>query len=412
MLKIFTSGLAANLVFVVSGLLKQYLIAGSLSVVDFGAYGSLVALASFLLVLMPFPAYLNVMILGFSAPLDAFGTRKRLLIDARAEMITLTVVLFSGLALVTLYGLLVTEIAPIVEPVLLLLLAQYLAACLDILLRMQQAHPHIALFMILRNIPAILLLLFLSPISPIQVAIFDCVSAMLITAWFLNARIFRTRRNFLFRSLRWRIDGEHSRLWLARLAQFGNSSMLRLLVPLSYGAHEIGLFFFALIAQLPCSLFLSVTTQIYGHTLARLQRGDWTTLFRIQTAFVLPNLMYVVVAAIALQFWEPIVSNIPKLAKYADAGPLIIAVVAYGAVLASDCQEYLLRPRKLSGVLLLYSTVSILAQIVCVALGAMLNAGLTMIIYLCAAVQACVLIAFSFYSFRKVIKISTLESIK
>lgn len=412
MIKIFASGLAANLVFVFSGLLKQYLIAGSLSVEDFGAYGSLLALASLLLVLMPFPTYLNVMIFGFSAPPDAFGTRKRLIIEARAEMITLTAVLLVALALVTLYGLLVTEVNSLIGPVLLLLLAQYLVGCLDLLLRMQQAHSHIALFMMLRNVPAIVLLLSFSPILPMQVAIFDCVSAVLITVWFINSRIFGTRRVPLFRLLHWRINYEQRRLWLARIAQFANSSMLRIIVPLSFGAHDIGLFFFALIAQLPCSLFLSVTTQIYGHILARLQRGDWATLFRIQISFALPNLIYVFVAAVALQFWEPVVSNIPNLAKYSDAGPLILAVVSYSAVLASDCQEYLLRSRKMSGVLLLYSTASVLAQIVCVTLGATLNISLTSIIYLCAVVQAGVLISFSFYSFKKTIGITALESIK
>lgn len=410
MLRIFASGLAANLVFVASGLFKQYLVAGSLSVADFGSYGTLVALASLLLVLVPFPAYLDVMIRGFSAGPHAYGTRKRLVLAARTEMMGLGAVALLSVVLLGLYAVLVEAPDRRSWPLALLLLGQYLTACLDILLRMQQAHTRIALFMIVRNLPAIALLLAFAPASPLHVAVIDCATALLIAGAFLRTPALRVRGVLRLRRMRWRMGGEQAALWLARLAQFGNSSLLRLVVPLAYGAHETGLFFFALIAQLPCSLFLSVTTQLYGHTLARLARGDWATLWRTQAFFLLPNLLYAAATAVVLQWWEPLIEHAGKLAKFADAGPLILAVVVYSTVLASDCQEYLLRSRGLSRVLLAFSITSITTQLACVAAAAALNAGLADTLYLCAAVQAAVLGAFSFYSFNTVVGTTPLES--
>ena len=403
MLRVFATGLAANGLFVISGLAKQYVVAGSLAVADFGAYGALVAVASLLLVLVPFPAYLDIMIRGFSAAPDAYGTRKRLVIAARTELLFLVLVAVALAAVLVAYAAVVEPPSRRIWPLLLLLLVQYSAACVDLLLRMQQAHAKLAAFMAVRNLPAVAMLLVVGATTPLQVAAVEFASAALVALVFLRSRELRVRRIL---KLRWpwrRLQAEQLTLWLARLAQFGNSSMLRLAVPLVYGAHDTGLFFFALIAQLPCSLFLSVTTQIFGHTLARVQRGDWRTYLRTQTWFALPNVGYVVIMALLLPLWADAMSFVPKLTKYADAGPLVLAVVVYSAVLASDGQEYLLRARGLSRVLLVFSATSGLLQLAAVALAWRSSMSLVQTVYLCAAVQAVTLAAFSTYSARLVL---------
>jgi hypothetical protein len=402
-LRIFASGFAANMVFVATGLFKQYLVASSLTVADFGAYGSLVAIASLLLVLIPFPTYLNVMIRGFSAPARAFGTRKNLILAARHEIAALAALGLACIVALSAYALLVHWPDRRAWPLVLLLFVQYITACLDLLLRMQQAHRRLALFMVVRNIPAVALLFVVAPRSPLNVAAIDFATALMVAGYFLASPELRIRAVLRPRRMRWRLEKEQLTLWLARLTQFSNSSLLRLLVPLAYGAHETGLFFFALIAQLPCSLFLSVTTQLYGHTLARLPRGDWATLWRTQGFFLLPNLVYAASAALLLQHWAPAIARVPSLAKYADAGPLVLAVVVYSTVLASDCQEYLLRARGLSRVLLMFSASSVVTQLVAVGAATQLAFGLRETIYLCAAMQAVALAGFSTYSFKRVV---------
>lgn len=411
MLRVFASSLAANIAFVLSALLKQYLLAGALSVVDFGTYGSMVALTSLLLVLVPFPAYLNVLINGFSASAGAFGTRKRLVLAARLEIILLACLVLVTSTMLGIYGMLVSTPDPRTWALPLLLLAQYMITCLDILLRMQQAHRRIAFFMTVRNVPAIILLITIAPSSPLYVVLIDFITAILVSGYFLQSPPLRIKKKLNFLKYGWRFTREQIVLWLARLTQFGNSSLLRVLIPLLYSAHDTGLFFFALIAQLPCSLFLSVTTQLYGHTLARLQIGDWSKLLQTQASFIFPNLLYAAIAGVALQYWEPIITHIPKLAKYAEADPLIFSIIVYGAVLSSDCQEYLLRSRGFSNILLKFSTTSVAGQIACIVISSQYNINLEKTIYMCAAVQAFMLAGSSIYSFRKVLGATILEPI-
>jgi hypothetical protein len=402
LLKRFASGLAANGLFVASGVFKQYLIASALSVVDFGAYGSLVAVASLFLVSLPFPAYLGVMIRGFSAAPNAYGTRKQLTLSVRHELAVLVVAGMVCLAAIALLAT-TTPFDGHVWPLVLLLFVQYTTACVDLLLRMQQAHQRLALFMSLRNAPALVVLWLWHPSAPWQVCLVDFFTALVVALVFLRAPELRIRTVFRWRRLDRKLDRERVTLWLARLAQFGNSSLLRLLVPLLYGAHETGLFFFALIAQLPCSLFLSVTTQLYGHTLARIERGDWRTLWRTQGLFALPNAAYVLACAVFVPYWHEAIAVVPKLAKYGEAGPLILGVVVYGTVLSSDCQEYLLRARGLSRVLLRFSIVSVVVQCTTVWVSSLCGLRLQHTLFACAGLQALVLAGFSTYSFRLVV---------
>jgi hypothetical protein len=288
-------------------------------------------------------------------------------------------------------------------PLVLLLLVQYATAAVDLALRMQQAHRRLALFMAVRNLPAVLMLAMLKVDAPLQVVLVDFVTALVVVMMMLRSRELRVPAVLKRRALRWRLDREQLTLWLARLAQFGNSSLLRVLIPLLYGGYETGLFFFALIAQLPCSLFLSVTTQLHGHTLARLQPGDWRTLWRTQAQFALPNALYAGACALLIPYWPQALGHLPSLAKYADAGVLVLAAVCYGAVLASDAQEYLLRSRGLSRVLLAYGVVSVLVQLALVLSCAHRHFPLPDTLFACAIAQAIVLTAFSTYSFKRVI---------
>lgn len=412
MLARFTFGLVANLVFVATGVAKQYLIAKSLSVNDFGSYGTVVAQAALLLVALPFPAYLGVMIRGFSAAPTQFGTRKALIRGVRIE-----------LALVGLMGFVIVlgalaagalgergEAMGSVILLALLLVAQYAAAVVDLLLRMQQAHRRLATFMAVRNLPAVLVLCTYPIVDPMQVVLLDFITGLLIALTFLSTRELRVRLLLNRRAMQRTLSREHLTLWLARLVQFGNSSLLRLLVPALYGTYETGLFFFAMIAQLPCSLFLSVTTQFHGHTLAQLRRGDWRTLWLTQAHFVLPNALYVAACALTIPYWPAATESISLLSKYADSGALLLAVVCYGAILASDAQEYLLRSRGLSHILLVYSAASMAAQLTIVLACAWMGASIQHSLVVCACVQAVLLVCFSAYSFRRVLGPAAVEA--
>lgn len=403
MLRVFASSFAANVMFVLSALLKQYLLAGALSVVDFGFFGSMVALSSLLLVLVPFPAYLNVLISGFSASENAFRKRRRLLLAARLEVCLLFCLVLAASMMAALYHMLVSTIDPRIWALPLLLLAQYMMACLDILLRMQKAHKRIAFFMSVRNVPSIILLLMIAPSSPLYVVLIEFITAILVSVYFFQTAPLRLKKILKIPKYGLRLTREKIVLWLARFTQFGNSSLLRVAIPFLYSAHETGLFFFALIAQLPCSLFLSVTTQLYGHTLARLRIGEWSKLLQTQALFIFPNLLYAVIAGMALQYWEPLIINVPKLAKYAEAGPLIFSIILYGAVLSSDCQEYLLRSRGFSHILLSLSAVSVTGQIACIFILSQYSFSLEKTILICTALQSIIILSFSIYSFKKVL---------
>ena len=343
------------------------------------------------------------MIKGFSAPATAFGTRKRLIAASRTELLLLSVVAAAVCLLLALYALLVDTPDSRLWMLLPLFVVQYATACLDLLLRMQRAHSRLALFMMVRNLPSVLMLMLLHPTAPLQVVGIDFAAALFVTGFFLRSKELRIRHVLRLRWPRKRLDKEQLTLWLARLVQFGNSSLLRLLVPLAYGLHDTGLFFFALIAQLPCSLFLSVTTQLFGHALARVKPGEWRLLLQTQAWFALPNIGYALAAVLLLPYWGLAISFVPSLAKYADAAPLVLAVVVYSTVLASDCQEYLLRARGLSRILLAFSGTSLLLQGAVVGLASWLSMSLVSTLHACAAVQALTLAAFSTYSFHRVI---------
>lgn len=399
--RLFSVGLAANLAYVASGVVKQYLIAAQLAVVDVGRYGSWTAQAALLLVLLPFPAYLSVLIRGFSASSDDDAVRSRLMADVRQERHVLA--LMTALVLVGTLAYSSVKHHLVATPVALalLLLAQYVGLTADITLRMHRAHGRLAVFMAVRNVPSLLLIATLGLQSPVLIAVAELLSAAL-TGWL-------ARRGATFHSdqaRRWRptLDKEQATLWSARLFQYLNASLLRLLVPFLFAAHETGLFFFACIAQIPSSLFLSVTTQIFGHALARMQRGEYRAIAVIQGLFVLPNLVYVAGLAVLVPHWADLITMLPRLTQYAGVGSLVLAVALYSAVLASDCQEYLLRSRGLSRVLLLYNVSSILIQIACLALGYLKHMTIEATIMLCAAAAAAVLLLFSAYSFRLVIR--------
>lgn len=408
MFTIFAKGIISNLWFVLSGLLKQYLIASYLTVSDFGFYGSAVAIAAFLLTLLPFPAYMNVMLRGFSVKFNAIPTRARLTKAIYAETAELAF-LIAITCMIFLFSPLFTYPLDLnVVWVLLLLLVQYLGTCLDIILRMHKSHNKIAQFMFLRNIPVIALLLICVPDSVMQIILIDFLSASLITAYFSYTSGYKFLKSRLIRFPRLSLDGEQLKLWFARLSQLANSSILRLLVPIIFGGYESGLFFFALVAQLPCSLFLSMTTQIFGHELADHKAKNWSSLLKIQAWFILPNILYLILVIMILPFWMEITSAIPKIVKYSEAGDLILPLVLYSAILSSDCQEYLLRSRKLSHMLLFFYSTSLLLQLGVIAIGVHFNFELWLQVFCCSFVLFISLLLFTFHSFKRVINQNTL----
>lgn len=404
MLKVFSTGLIANLIYVLSGALKQYLIAAQLAVTDVGIYGAWVAQASLLMVLVPLPAYLDVLIKGFSAAPGDHPLRGALVSGVIREMRMIS----SGIAVMLvgalIYALVVGTPHPTLIALLLLLLSQYVGQTADILLRMYQAHQRYAAFMALRNLPSVALILVMGLDSPMAIVLVELLSAAIVGGLAYRSRPLRLRdRSAVLPPARLVAGGEQVMLWLARLVQYVNNSLLRLLVPFIFGAHATGLFFFACIAQIPASLFLSVTTQMFGHTLARIQRGEWRVVARIQFIFLLPNLLYIIAMALLVPYWSWFMHWIPGLVQYAQIGALVFAVALYSSVLSSDAQEYLLRSRGLSRMLLQYNLGSIAAQIACLLACSALGFEIERTIVFCAIVAGLVLIGFSVRSFRFVV---------
>jgi hypothetical protein len=303
-LKLFSTGLVANLFYVLSGVIKQYLIAAQLAVTDVGIYGAWVAQASLLLVLVPFPAYLDVLLGGFSAAPDDHSKRGSLVSGVIRELRML-----GGAVGLLLVGALVYALAvgssTTVVALLLLLLSQYIGQAADILLRMYQEHQRYAVFLATRNLPSVVLIIVLGLDAPMYIVLVELFSAIIVGGLAFKSRPIRLRdRSASLAPARLVVEGEQVMLWLARLVQYVNSSLLRLVVPFIFGAHATGLFFFACIAQIPASLFLSVTTQMFGHRLARIQRGEWGAIFRIQIWFLLPNLLYLIAMAEIAPYWS------------------------------------------------------------------------------------------------------------
>src|SRR5690606_2504293 len=139
--------LTANLVYVSTGALKQFFIATQLAVPDVGIYGAWVAQASLLLVLVPMPAYLELLLRGFSAPPDAHQLRGSLVSGVLREF--RLVIGIVALLLVLLFMAAVVGFGPpeFAFALLLLLAAQYLGQIGDISLRMYQAHQRYAAFL-------------------------------------------------------------------------------------------------------------------------------------------------------------------------------------------------------------------------------------------------------------------------
>jgi len=402
-LKLFSLGLIANLVYVISGALKQYFIAAQLPVASVGVYGAWVAQAALLLVLVPFPAYLDVLIKGFSAAPDDHDTGSLLVVGVRRELRSL--VLLGGVVIACAAGfdLIAGRFHQTAPALMLLLLAQYISLTADILLRMRRAHQRFALFMATRNLPSLAVIIVLGLSVPMAIVGAELLSA-LVTGWF----VFRSKPLLDIhppstKPRRRTVDREQATLWLARLGQYVNSSLLRLVVPFTFGAHDTGLFFFASIAQIPCSLFLSVTTQLFGHSLARMKQGEYSTIARIQLWFLTPNVLYVVALLLIVPYWPVLISYVPRLQQYSAVGPLVFSVALYSAVLSSDCTEYLLRSRGLSRILLGYNLCSVLVQIACLSFGTLEKMTIERTIILCAAAASSVLAGFSTYSFRRVL---------
>ncbi len=403
MLKLFSLGLIANLVYVISGALKQYFIAAQLPVGSVGVYGAWVAQAALLLVLVPFPAYLDVLIKGFSTAPDDYETGSVLAAGVMRELRILVLLGCVGIACALGFDLLKGEFHATAIALLLLLIAQYISLTADILLRMRRAHQRFALFMATRNLPSLAVIAVLGLTVPIAIVAAELMSA-LITGWFVyKSKPLHGIHPMPFSSPYQTVSREQATLWLARLGQYVNSSLLRLVVPFAFGAHDTGLFFFASIAQIPCSLFLSVTTQLFGHSLARIKRGAYSTISRIQMWFLAPNALYIVALAVIVPYWPALIEYVPRLHQYSGVGPLIFAVALYSAVLSSDCTEYLLRSRGLSRILLSYNICSVIVQIACLAFGTLEKMTIERTIMLCAAAACSVLAAFSAYSFRRVL---------
>ena len=150
--------LSANALFVFAGLAKQLLLAGALGVNEFGIYGAMVAFASLLLALTPFPAYLNVMINGFNDR-TSFYFRRDIISSVYQEMLILGLIVIITVAFLLVLPSSGSKIRENAWPIALLFISQYAFACTDLVLRMQKAHRQLAIFMTFRNGPAILYLL-------------------------------------------------------------------------------------------------------------------------------------------------------------------------------------------------------------------------------------------------------------
>ena len=402
MLKLFSAGLIANLLYVISGALKQYFIAAQLPVAGVGVYGAWVAQASLLLLLIPFPAYLNVLIQGFSAAPEDHVSRVGLIAAVTRELRYLAYGATSLLACVLLYDLAVGRARDTAAALVLLIIVQYVTMTSDILLRMRQAHGRFALFMATRNLPSLLAIIVFGLHSPMALVAAELFSALLIGWFVFRSRTLRAAQPAV--PVRSTFNKEQSTLWLARVGQYVNSSLLRLSVPFLFGAHDTGLFFFACIAQIPCALFLSVSTQLFGHALARMKQGNYRGIFRIQLWFLAPNAAYIAMVALLVPYWPILTIHVPKLTQYAGIGQLLLAVSLYSAVLSSDCTEFLLRSRGMSHILLRYNLCSVFTQIVCLCVGFVGKFSTESTIKLCAAAAGAVLAAFSVYSFRRVLQ--------
>jgi len=403
-LKLFSAGLIANLMYVISGALKQYLIAAQLPVASVGVYGAWVAQAALLLVLLPFPAYLDVLIRGFSAPVDDPNPPRMLIAAVMRELWILAGIALTGVVLTVLFDLASGKALQTSAALLLLLLGQYLSLTSDILLRMRQAHLRFAVFMATRNLPSVAAILVFGIHSPFPIVLAELGSAATV-GWFVyRSRSLRPPPEGHPKLPRIHIYREQTTLWLARLGQYVNNSLMRLIVPFIFSAHDTGLFFFACIAQIPCSLFLSVTTQLFGHALSRMKSGGgYGQLLRIQLWFATPNVLYVLAVGLLVPYWPVITHLAPKLQQYSGVGHLIFAVALYSAVLSSDCTEYLLRARGLSRFLLRYNVCSVLAQLCCLTVGALEGMSIEATIVLCAVAAVAVLACFTAYSFRRVV---------
>jgi hypothetical protein len=409
MLRLFSAGLVATLVYVLAGVVRQYLIAAQLPVADVGFYGTWVARASLLLVLIPFPAYLDVLIKGFSAVPDEQAHQRQLAAGVRRELMVLGACAAIVLIPTFLHALVSHQLNRGVVALLLLLLAQYVNATADILLRMIQAHRRFAVFMALRNLPSLVLVASLGVQSSLAVVLTDVAQAAFVWWFVFRSRPLRAPTHPLLQPF-WRMpEKEQITLGIARLFQFVSTSLLRIGVPLAFSAHDTGLFFFACLAQTPGSVFLSVGNQLFGHSLARLQRGEMRKLLRIQLWYATPNLLYAIVIALLVPYWNVLIDHVPTLGKYRDIGALVFAVALHSAVLSSDCQEFLLRTRGLSIVLLRYYIGSILVQGTCLLAAYELHLSPANTIILCAAALAANLTGFSLYSFNKAVGASVLH---
>jgi len=403
-LKLFSAGLIANLVYVLSGVFKQYLIAAQLPVASVGIYGAWVAQAALLLVLLPFPAYLDVLIRGFSSPVDDPDPPRVLIAAVMRELRILSGIAVAGVLLTGLLDLASGKAFQTSAALLLLLLGQYVSLTSDILLRMRQAHLRFAVFMATRNLPSLAAIVLFGIHEPFPIVLAELGSALSV-GWFVyRSRPLQPPPAGHPKLPRIRIYREQTTLWLARLGQYVNNSLMRLIVPFIFGAHDTGLFFFACIAQIPCALFLSVTTQLFGHALSRTKSGGgYGVLLRIQLWFAIPNVLYVLALALLMPYWPLVTQLVPKLQQYSGVGHLIFAVASYSAVLSSDCTEYLLRARGLSRFLLRYNVCSVLAQLCCFAVGALEHMSIEATIVLCAVAAMTVLLCFTVYSFRRVV---------
>jgi hypothetical protein len=404
MLKLFSVGLFANVVYVLSGAAKQYFIAAQLPVADVGVYGTWVAQASLLLVVVPLPAYLDVLIKGFSATLDDQASRHRLFRNVIRELQYVVLGSTAILACVLLYSAVAFESGSAPIALLLLLVAQYVSLTADISLRMCRAHQLYAVFLAARNLPSLVVIVAFGLQSAMAIVIVELLSGLL-TGWFVyRSRVLRPAWSAQPHGNAVGVRGEQATLWLARLVQYVNAALLRLTVPFVFGAHETGLFFFACIAQIPSSLFLSVTTQLFGHSLAQMQPGGYRAVARIQLWFLAPNALYALGIAALTPYWSSLIDRIPTLAQYAGIGSLVFAVALYSSVLASDCQEYLLRSRGFSRILLQYNASSIAAQIACLGYCTVKGYSIHRTIVLSAVAAGAVLIVFTGYSFRRVLQ--------
>jgi hypothetical protein len=405
MLRLFSAGLVATLLYVLSGVAKQYLIAAQLPVADVGFYGTWVARASLLQVLIPFPAYLDVLIRGFAPAADERLNQRMLAFGVRRELLLLTVLSLGVIGVLLVHGLLTHSLNEAVVALLLLLFAQYVNSTGDIMLRMIRAHGRFAMFMALRNLPGLVLIAALGVRSALAVVLTDVTAAVLIW-WFVHrSKPFRGELPVAAPAVLHELPKEQITLWLARLFQYVSSSLLRIGVPLVFAAHETGLFFFACIAQTPTAVFLSVGNQLFGHDLARLKQGEVHRFLRIQLWFAAPNILYMVAIAILVPYWNWVIGHVPSLMKYQDIGPLVFAVALYSAVLSSDCQEFLLRSRGLSIVLLRYNLCSIIVQCLCLLAVFAMHLAPAATITLCAGMLAINLVAFTSYSFLKVVRV-------